>query len=791
MPCQDIGPRDARIMLVGEAPGAEEERTGKPFQGASGHLLKSLLRHAAGIDFNQCFVTNVMSTRPPGDKFEYFYDTTGVPTRELEAGWAVLRDKIEAQKPDVCILLGAEPLRAVTNLKGIMNWRGCFLSYKGIKLMPTVHPAAILRDYSLHPIFELDIQKATTRNPAPWPETIVAPSLQQVLTCCQEAERSSLVAYDIETISKSVRSLALAYRHNGKTKAISIPLIRMASSNQVSVTGSVVSFNSNSSSLSSYWTPQDEVLVLRALALLFESGVPICGQNSISFDEPLVEDELGFRAKNHYIDLMHLWHLVYCEFPKGLDFICSIITDYPNYWTQKDSHVDLEEWEYNARDAIVTLEACERLEPEAKDVGVWDFYRSHVHPLVFDLVKLQNNGILIDEAARTRHKLEAEKRSQEALANIEKLIGRAVNPGSSKQMKTLLYDQLKFPVQYSKTRAVTTDEEALRKLAKAFPNEPVLQHIIAYRKAEKLLGTYLTTKTSSDGRMRSSYNASGTETGRLSSSQNIWGEGTNLQNIPAGKGLDIVNIKDCYVAPAGKYLLKGDLKQAETMVVAEILHRLGFSQLHDKYQNPAFDIHKWAAAFGLNKDESTITKRERDVFKIVNHSGNYMSGPNVMVRTGLKYGIDLDFQTAKALRAKKLQQMPELQEWWNWVGNKLKRDRELRNCFGRLRIFFGRLDESTQREAVAWEPQSTVGDLTNRILRRFFQPGVLPPDCFPVLQVHDEIVLEVTEAGLEDCIKAYKAASAIPLFISKHEPLIIPVELSFGRNWKDMKEVKQ
>ncbi len=424
---------------------------------------------------------------------------------------------------------------------------------------------------------------------------------------------------------------------------------------------------------------------------------------------------------------------------------------------------------------------------------IYDFYRYHIHPLAFNLVTLEQTGVLLDEEARERHRVEETERAEKALRELEKLAGRPVNPNSSKQVQELLYDQLKLPTVRSKDHKITTDEEALRKLKRTFPDEQVIQLIITYRKATKIISTYLDVKTGPDNRMHSSYNPSGTETGRLSSSRNIHGEGTNLQNIPAGKGLDITNIRDIFIAPPGKLLLKGDLKQAESMVVAWRLKALGYPQLRDKYQDPLFDIHRWAAAFALGIPESAVKKRDRDVFKIVNHSGNYMSGPGVLVKTGLKHGIDFSYAQAKQLLEKKRIQMPELYRWWNTVAETIKRTRTMTNCFGRQRLFFGRVDEKdndTIRKAVAWEPQSTIGDLTNTILRRFYEPGFLPPECFPVLQVHDEIVLELPEDQLDNCVKAFKEASHVPLLIAPYDPLVIPIELSCGKNWRDMNEIK-
>jgi uracil-DNA glycosylase family 4 len=777
-------------MLVGEAPGAEEEKKGLPFVGSAGKLMRALVRHC-GINPSACYITNVVNERPPGNKFEYFYESKGVPSKTLEAFQESLCNKIERIHPEVVILMGAEALKAVTNKSPITAWRGTFLTYKGIKLLPTFHPAAILRNYNLHPIFEMDVTKATSRRPREWPRIITKPSLHETLTFLRHATifKPLMTSWDIETVGKEIRSLAFSYRNieTKEVKAISIPFIRFPSSSHATVEGSLVRFPS--STYSSYWKPNEERLVLEAIAGLFDSGIPFIGQNSISFDEPLFFRSFRMRLKNHFYDLMHMWHQLYSEFPKSLAFICSVLLDYPNYWTLKDTLIDSEEWTYNAQDAIVTLEAGEKVIEELEESRQTHFYRNHIHPLAQALVKLDERGILVDEKRRREH-LETQKiRAEQAQKALNEHAGHSVNPGSPKQVADYLYKELSYPtITNPKTKSVTTDEEAIRKLAKRYSSEKAFQLILDYRKATKLTSTYLNVKTGEGGRMHSSFNPSGTETGRLSSSKNLFGEGMNLQNIPAGKRLDIVNIRDIFIAEPGSVLLKGDLKQAETMVVGDILDRLGFPQMHDHYQEEGFDVHTWAASHTFKKPEDQITKAERDVAKIRNHSGNYMAGPNVMVKTALNYGVDIDYQLAKQLIRDVRTQIPGITIWWNWVGKQIKTKRMLTNCFGRRRMFFGRTDDSTTiREAVAWEPQSTVGDLTNRILIELDR--TLPEGIRVLLQVHDELVLEVKESMLEQAIRLFKRAAIVPLAVSPNHTLVIPLEISVGKNWKDMKEV--
>lgn len=377
MRCRDVGPPDAKIVLIGEAPGAEEERAGIPFVGAAGLILKQMLSHS-GIDYNQCYVTNVMDVRPPGNQFKYFYDGK-TPSRELEAGWTKLRSKVEAIKPDVIIPLGKEPLKAICNKDGIVDWRGTWLSFRGINVLPTYHPSYVLRVYKDHPIVEMDFTKAITRKPAEEPAMILRPTVEYVINWIDIALNIDRISFDIETVGKHIRCLAIASKPQEcicgqigcMAAVICIPFIKFPSSELMKpAIGSKIVRLSGSGNAGSYWTPAEELAVLDAISKLFMSGIEVVGQNSICFDEPLLRAEFGLSIKNHYLDTMHAFHCLYPEFPMSLNFLTSIYTDYPNYWSEKDTNNDMSEWKYNCMDAIVTLDVSYDIEKELNEVTV-------------------------------------------------------------------------------------------------------------------------------------------------------------------------------------------------------------------------------------------------------------------------------------------------------------------------------------------------------------------------------------------------------------------------------------
>ncbi len=136
----DGNPR-ARVMFVGEAPGREEDETGLPFVGRSGHLLDRMLA-AIGLDRSSAYIANVVPWRPPGNR-------TPTP-QETEICKPFVVRQIELVDPDVLVFLGGASASALAGAKeGILRLRGRWLEYEGatrrIRAMATLHPAYLLR----------------------------------------------------------------------------------------------------------------------------------------------------------------------------------------------------------------------------------------------------------------------------------------------------------------------------------------------------------------------------------------------------------------------------------------------------------------------------------------------------------------------------------------------------------------------------------------------------------------------------------------------------------------------
>jgi len=134
------GNRNARLMFIGEAPGADEDAQGKPFVGRAGQLLTKMIE-AMGMKREDVIIGNVNRCRPPGNR---------QPTLEEAAICRpFLFREIAAIKPEVIVVMGNTALRNLLEVReGISRVRGQFRDFRGIKVMPTFHPAYLLRDPS-------------------------------------------------------------------------------------------------------------------------------------------------------------------------------------------------------------------------------------------------------------------------------------------------------------------------------------------------------------------------------------------------------------------------------------------------------------------------------------------------------------------------------------------------------------------------------------------------------------------------------------------------------------------
>jgi uracil-DNA glycosylase family 4 len=142
------------LMFVGEAPGADEDEQGLAFVGRAGQLLTKMIQ-AMGLQRDEVFIANILKCRPP--------DNRPPLPEEMETCLPYLKEQIRLLKPKVIVALGATAVRGLVGLEGISKLRGKWVKFEGIDLMPTYHPAYLLRNPPAKKEVWVDLQEALRR----------------------------------------------------------------------------------------------------------------------------------------------------------------------------------------------------------------------------------------------------------------------------------------------------------------------------------------------------------------------------------------------------------------------------------------------------------------------------------------------------------------------------------------------------------------------------------------------------------------------------------------------------
>lgn len=772
------GPLTPRIAIISDHPSRSDLTSNSHSTGASGSMLSSALAKY-GIQLSQCYQTHVYKSYPPNGEMRSLYDdpkTCRKPSSSLLESRNLLLNELNNVRPNIFLLLGHEPLRTILNSSSLQSLRGSIFTYKSIKLMASYHPRDIFKTYSDRPVFDMDIRRLASESLSPVhtpPRTdfILQPSLKTVLEFLSLPVDKAAV--DIETTGKHVRCVGIA---TSDSKAIVIPFIKRNLGPQIS--SSIINLSPETTTVTSYWSEDEERIILTALDKFLRSSTKFVLQN-YAFDSVVLATEFGLTIPNLYLDTMIGWHLCYPELPKGLDFLASILTNIPYYsnYTVSD---DISTWTYCAYDCIATFQASTKIEKELRDLNLWEYYTNFKLPETFALARMSSTGVYQDTTERARLKIQTESELLTMGDQLKLICGQDFNPRSWLQKSELFYKTLGLPIQYKRKDGesrLTTDKNAVEKLIRISPqHEATLRLINDYSQKATLLSTFLEVELGPDNRIYSSFNQSGTENGRLSSSKHIWNPGGNLQNIPKrGPGRAFRRIFKG--SDSKSLLIKCDLAQAQFWIVVWLaqIHRL----IERYYSDPNFDIHRWVASLIFKKPESSIITSERDIAKNGVYGGSFKMHA---VRASEVYKLPL--AQAKWVLDEYRSKIPEIPQWWTSVERTLTSTRKLVSPLGGSRIFMGRMDDETFRQAYACLPQKIESEIVGRALclaTETFDPN----ECFPILVVHDEIVFELTNPRkLMHYAKRIKSLMQYPIYFPNIKlPLTIRADVSYGPTW--------
>jgi len=722
------GPLDTKITFIGEAPGADEERAHRPFVGRSGQELDQLL-HSVGIVRSACRFENVVQERPARNDISPFikFTPTKVKTSEAYDRYVQeLKERLEATSSNVFVPLGNVPLYALTGLTNVTKRRGSILSstlLPGRKVIPTIHPAAILRQYIFRYFVAYDLARIADQ--ADFPEIrllnrnlVTTPSFFDVMGYIEECHKQSLIAIDIECKGNEVSHISLSTEPKS---SICIPFINGPED---------------------YFTPDQEAQVWIALAKLLEDpNVSKVGHN-ITFDATFLFMKYGIRV-SPMEDTMIGFALAYPDFPKGLDFVTSFYCHGEPYYKDdgkkwyKNPFGDEESFRlYNAKDSAVCIEAFSGIMRDLERLNNIAAYKRQCK-LIEPLVYMQAKGIKIDVQAMRKASREAEVRIAELQQELVDYVGFDLNPNSPKQLGDYFYGKIGASP-YLKDGSPTTDDMAMKRLArKGYKEADLIREI---RKLRKLKGTYFDMDIDYDGRLRCSYNPVGTKQGRISSSQTIFGTGGNLQNQPPA-------MKRMMQADIGYIIFSFDLSQAENRVVAFIANEFKMIEAFET----GIDIHKQTASLIFNKPVNEISDEpgscaigggiysERFWGKKANHGLNYDLG----YKTFALY-YEIPERDAKIIVESYHRAYPGIRQWHRTIKEALNRDRTLSNILGRNYMFMERWGDELFKQAYSYIPQSSVAEwLNNQGVAPLYYDTKTFGQVELLNQIHDSVIGQI------------------------------------------------
>lgn len=781
-----------KIAGVGEQPGKEEIVQRKCFVGPAGEELDEDFR-VAGIHRPEVYLTNCIKDldKPLAAylkrrKHDYVMSDEAMYYQEM------LRSELAGCSANVIIAIGAPALWFLCNRIGILNWRGSILEstlLPGRKVVPIIHPATVIPPknvYTNKRLIIMDLIRAKEESESPAiryqpRNTIIRPSFYQTLEYLNKAYHKGL----------SGETIVIDLELTPKTEELSCIGISWKSDE-----GMCIPFLDHSGD---YFTIDQETAVWLALGKILEDERILKWNQNIGFEAQMFLRRYGIKCKNLQC-LMIAQRLILPDYKVGLEFPTSLFTDIPYYkqdgkkWFKIGGAWETL-WNYNGLDVMgphdIRREQFKYLKQQDNEETFYEQCR-----LIEPLTYMQEKGIRVDVDGMKQEYYRCVKEAEVIDEKIKSLVGWDINTNSPQQLMDYFYR--KRNIKPYKTRNTsgkwveTSNEEALVRIGRRSDvgeAADVAKLVLKYRRLVKRSSTYVPVnegtgelrKVDSDGRLRCSYNAAGTKTGRLSSSEDIFGSGMDMQNWPH----DLLS----FLLPDPGYIYYAlDESQIENRIVAYVG---GITEMIEAFE-ALIDVHKKTAAMIFRKPIEEVSDEpgscwigsgefsERFWGKKGNHAFNYDFGYRSFA---LKY--EIPESDAKWIYNAYHNAYPGVREGYHtYVQHQLRVARKLVNLLGRTRVFLGKLDNYTFKDAYAQIPQSTAADVINqRGVNYVYYDQDQFADLELLIQIHDSIGFQLpVSIGFEEharMIIAIKRNLEQPLKFKERE-FVVPADLTMG-----------
>jgi uracil-DNA glycosylase family 4 len=768
----------SRVMIVGEAPGGNEEKTGVVFSGAAGQLLNKCLERA-GLSRDSLYVTNAVKCRPPENRKPERIEAKTCADNYLAA-------EIREIRPTHILLLGNEALQAVARKSGITKHRGVRLEVKALPRSTTVmaafHPAYALRNPGVHPTLQEDIRRFARAikgefQVVPVQKKYVATvkGVKHVINLLQSAPPGTVVAYDVEN------------RFRPWDSDWSIQCIGVSLDGKVSY---VIPLYHPESPFAKKWL----TVLAHLRQALTRKDLKLVGQNGKHDNVQLAGARIFIE---HKFDIMLAAHLLDENRPKNLGFLSQTYLGadvYKGMVELKPEKILKEPIKklcaYNGEDVGYTHQLYQKIRPELIE-----------HPRLTRLfVKLMMPGSHVIQQVEMKGMHVDQERLFERIAILQKEIkiaktemnehvspkmlkhfpGGEFNYRSPQQVARLLYSSEARgglgldPMLFTKTGNPSTNEESLQE----YIMHPFIQMLFRLRTLEgKWMNTYLlpwSTKLDGNSRLHTTYKLYGTVTGRLSG---------DLQQVPRDSF-----VRSVFGAPPGWLRVDADFSQIELRVAA---HCAGERTLRRMFLLGE-DVHTMQAANVSGKAPESISKEERKLAKAVNFGYLYGMYPAKFQKYAkINYGVDVTMAEAEVSREKYFQMFPDLLKWHERQRRMVHTHHSVSSPLGRVRHLpdIQSPDNSVrmeaERQAINSPVQSCASDLTLFAMIQL-QKRLKPSEAAMVMTLHDGIGFEIREDKVEHYAPIIKETmESLPISRTFGANLSVPIiaDVEWGTHW--------
>jgi len=805
------GSNSPSIMLVGEAPGREEDELNQVFVGPVGVFLRECMA-SMEVDASDIYFTNIVKCRPPNNKLVGKYKKAVKHCKEY------LLEEIERLSPTVIVPLGDTAMEALLGIRGIWKNHGRVIDRDGIPVVPTFHPSYVKFYNKSDQVFDLysqDLYNAAVIAEGGTPEIII-PDVDYITEGVTNDDillllKADILSIDIETNTVSTHYCTISADADRGPRILSISF---------SWDEGVAMF-----------VPWDEEH-MPAIKAVLESDIPKVAHNW-KFEYSWLVLKEGIAVSNIYMDTMLAHYLVDENSRHGLKELAYTYTDIGGYDVEMDVYIgDHPECDpkksgsyaniplrllskYNCGDVDATLRIARKLS-KVMDDKLWSLHNNILVPAAEMLSRAELSGFELDidmwDCLNNEYTAKVSEAIDDAMSIDEvrhfwkyykestKAKGDRVNLRSSKQVSLLMTEYFRFPViRETDSGNPSWDSEVIDELLRMDRYKgnkflPILKRVRSILQIQSnCLGT--TPKQiaeSVDARVHTNFILHFVVTGRLSS------RNPNMQAIPRESTvgpLNVPSIKTMYISRYdGGNIVQADYSQIELRILAMLSGDKAFRRIFEEGLDPhaSVGVNIYKMLEGKDIDIADLPKEWRDKGKTTNFAIVYGQTPEGMAKK-----LGCTDAEAKKMMSATMSTYSGIDDLLKGYRNDVIKNGYVESPFGRRRRLpiiegMSRSDKNAAlREAGNHPVQSAASDMTlysavllDAEIRRLGMKSHI------ICLVHDSIILDTPSNETE---KVCKMVGDIMRSLHKHFDWIdgsfpIEVDVEYGPSWGELNE---